>query len=45
MVHTAMEKNNLGERPKKRVRKVMYALNLSVKNLCQDYENDFKTRI
>lgn len=43
MVHTAIEKNDLGERPKKRVRKATTELNLRLKNLCQDYDNNVKS--
>ena len=42
IVHTSVEKNNLGVRPKKRVRKATSELNERLKNLCEDYENDSK---
>ena len=43
MVHTSIEKNNLAERPENRVRRATQDLNSRLKNLCYDYQNDFKS--
>ena len=42
---TSIEKNNLGERPGKRVRRATQDLNSRLRNLCQDYQNDFRSGV